>query len=148
MKKTSITVVLGLIFNQKNEVLLTLRNEPELPAAHQKWQIPGGGVNFGESPLKALRREIKEELNLTIKLTKTPPVKKEHIWDYEDRQEHVTLTCYLATVKSGKMRVDNQEASDYRWVKITEIDNLETLPLTPDFIKAQAKYIHEINKSG
>ena len=32
------------------------------------WELPGGGLNFGELPETALRREIKEETGLNIQV--------------------------------------------------------------------------------
>jgi ADP-ribose pyrophosphatase YjhB (NUDIX family) len=32
-----------------------------------KWQFPEGGVEFGERPLVALKRELREETNLKVK---------------------------------------------------------------------------------
>jgi 8-oxo-dGTP diphosphatase len=31
-----------------------------------KWELPGGGVDFGESPAKAIVREVSEEMNLIV----------------------------------------------------------------------------------
>ena len=31
-----------------------------------EWDIPGGGLQFGESPLECLLREVKEEVGLTV----------------------------------------------------------------------------------
>lgn len=33
---------------------------------HEFWDIPGGKVDFGESPYDTLKREVKEEVNLEI----------------------------------------------------------------------------------
>lgn len=55
--------VAALIVNDHNELLVTIR-------AHDPgkglWDLPGGFVDPGESAETALRREIKEELNLEV----------------------------------------------------------------------------------
>ncbi len=55
--------VAALIVNDDNELLVTIR-------AHAPgkglWDLPGGFVDPGESAEEALRREVKEELNLEV----------------------------------------------------------------------------------
>lgn len=55
--------VAALIVNDHNELLVTIR-------AHDPgkglWDLPGGFIDPGESAETALRREIKEELNLEV----------------------------------------------------------------------------------
>jgi len=52
----------GIIFNDKNEVLLF----KHVYRAHS-WSLPGGYMKAGEHPKEALVREVKEETNLAVK---------------------------------------------------------------------------------
>jgi len=64
LKKT-IKVVAAIIENENNEILCALRS-PEMTLPNQ-WEFPGGKVEQGESLFEAIEREIKEELNCTVK---------------------------------------------------------------------------------
>jgi ADP-ribose pyrophosphatase YjhB (NUDIX family) len=55
--------VAGLITDRDGRLLITVRaKEP----AKGTWDLPGGFVDPGESAEEALRREVKEELNLDV----------------------------------------------------------------------------------
>lgn len=49
------------ILARKGQLLLTLQHEPE-----PELQLPGGGIDPGESPLRALHREVYEETGWII----------------------------------------------------------------------------------
>ena len=62
--KPPLHVVAGVISNAQNQVLIALR----APNVHQGslWEFSGGKVEAGEMPLHALKRELAEELNITV----------------------------------------------------------------------------------
>lgn len=62
------TISSGLIFNNKNQILLA-KHVPEFGAGYY-WYIPGGTANKNEKVLDALKREIKEETNIDININK------------------------------------------------------------------------------
>ncbi len=64
-KNEVISVVGAVIINKKGEVLCAQRGEKS--DLSFSWEFPGGKVKKGESCEDALIREIKEELNCTIK---------------------------------------------------------------------------------
>jgi 8-oxo-dGTP diphosphatase len=53
--------VTGVIFNEKNEILLFKHTYRQ-----HAWSLPGGYLKAGEHPKEAIEREIKEESNLVV----------------------------------------------------------------------------------
>lgn len=60
------TSVKALILNDEKKFLLTKESDG-------KWELPGGGLDFGETPQECLRREIKEEMGLEATYIATQP---------------------------------------------------------------------------
>lgn len=50
-----------VILPYRGDVLVTFQG-----GIHQEYQLPGGGIDPGESPLQALHREVREELGWSI----------------------------------------------------------------------------------
>ena len=60
--------VSGIIRNPRGDILL-VRHNPDT-GIEDKWTTPGGKVLPNESPERAIHREIKEELNIGVLVTK------------------------------------------------------------------------------
>lgn len=54
----------AIITNEKDQVLLVHRNDRDL------WNLPGGGLEKGESPWECALCETKEETGLDVEITK------------------------------------------------------------------------------
>jgi ADP-ribose pyrophosphatase YjhB (NUDIX family) len=63
----------AIILDEEDRVLLCRLAIPE-PAGTVVWAAPGGGIERGETPLAALRRELREEVGLAV--SARPP----HVW--------------------------------------------------------------------
>jgi len=126
--------VLGLIVNKKGEVLFTQRNEPKYKKWHKFWQIPGGGIEFGETPEEALMREMKEEVGVKVKIERLLPVAGSSVWRFTKLDLQAILLCYLCRIVKGKPNSDHWETLDLVWLNPRKLEHKKFLPLTKKFI--------------
>ena len=67
------TIVIAIITNDQKDILLAKRHEPEAKHAHDKWEFIGGGIEFGEELEDAVKREVKEEAGVEVKIVRLLP---------------------------------------------------------------------------
>ena len=64
VERTPVDVAVGVLFDPDGRFLLTSRPPGKVYAGY--WEFPGGKLETGESVEDALRRELHEELGITI----------------------------------------------------------------------------------
>ncbi len=80
------------------------------------WEFPGGKLEPGESAVDACRREIREELNLSVKVG-------DHLMRVEHAYSHfkISIDVFNCRYKSGRVTLNGPE--DFRWILQEEIEN-------------------------
>jgi len=117
-------VGVGAVIIRGEEVLLARRGKEP---AYGEWSIPGGVVKLGERLEYAIKREVREEVNLTIRVEEIVEVLERIFRDPEGRvQYHYVLVDFLCEYLSGKEK-PSSDALEARWVPISEIPH-EPLP--------------------
>ena len=111
-----VNVAVAVIVNESDEVCISLRHQE----AHQGglWEFPGGKIEPGETVEQALRREIKEELNLEIESSR-PLISIVHRYSDED----VCLHVFKIPSYSGE--VDGLEGQEFKWVAIDHLSDYD-----------------------
>ena len=79
------------------------------------WEFPGGKVEKNENFEQALKREIKEELNISILINK-----KIGVENYQDNKINVKLHYYLCSHIDGEFILNEHE--DSSWVAKNEFN--------------------------
>lgn len=114
----TVIVTASLIIEQ-GKVLVTQRKKN---SSHGLlWEFPGGKVKEGEDPREALRRELKEELDVEVEVGM--------IFDavfYSYPEYPILLLVYRCRIEKGSLKPIG--CHDLRWVTLKELEKLAMPP--------------------
>ena len=128
MEQKQITIVVALIKNDKGEVLIDRRNQPDIPEEHNKWEFVGGKVSFGEDPEAAVIREAKEECGLDVKVIRLLPKVINQLWLKHDPQRQILLLTYECLAIGGELKPKEDEVLELKFIDPKDIGNYDCLP--------------------
>lgn len=117
----------GVIVNNDNKILL-LKRGSDAPWMPSKWSLVGGGIEKGEDPEVACKREIKEETGLEI----DEFVESFTIQRQEDSEE--TIFACRHTGEDTDIELDKSENTNYGWYDMSEMEYLELVPHLIEYI--------------
>lgn len=110
--KPSVTAIII----KNNKLLLGKRNvEP----GKNKWDVPGGFLNDGEHPEAGLKREMKEELGVDIKIKKFIGFFMDSYMDGTDLYN--TLCIHYLVNIIGKEPKPLEEVSELKWFSLNSL---------------------------
>ena len=121
----TIHVVAAIITDASGRIFATQRGYGEWK---DWWEFPGGKIEPGETPEKALRREIREELDIDITVGRLLATV-----EYDYPAFHLSMQCYLCTLPAGTPRLLEHE--DARWLTREDLDSVRWLPADESIIK-------------
>lgn len=119
-------IIKGLILDDKNKFLLCKEHDG-------RWDLPGGGLDFGEDPIACLRREIQEEMGLTVTSIAEAPsyvisAEKTH------RNFWILNIVYTMTVQHLDI-VPTDECTEVSFFNVQEASELQLFANVEKFIK-------------
>jgi len=119
--------VSGLVTNKSNEILLIQRDDT------RTWSPPGGSLDFGESPIVGVEREVKEETGLEVKATQLISVSFATLGTRS--LLNFTFRCIL---QSGELQTSN-ESLQVRFATTNPIE-LSMLPIHKERVELGLKH--------
>lgn len=131
-----LTVVVGLI-ERDNKILIVRRHDPQHVQWHHRWEFPGGKIELYETPIEALKREIKEETQLTVNSELLLGVHTHH-WNTPKGIQQTFILLYYCNDFTGEVRLNNKENDDYIWEKP------EAIILRSDFLDGNVKMFQQL----
>lgn len=124
--------VTAALIERDSKILIAQRNGEGNQAL--KWEFPGGKIDPGETPEQCLKRELKEELNLDIRVGELFD-----IINYDYPTWTIQLLVYRAEIIGGEIKRNVHR--DIRWVSPSEIS-------TYDFCPADVELVEKITSLG
>jgi 8-oxo-dGTP diphosphatase len=118
MEKKSIRVVAAVTERDGKYLITQRRKTAVLP---NLWEFPGGRVEEGEDDVTALKREIKERLDVEISVGSL-------ISYVRHPYENYTVELFLYECKIKDDNIKCRAVQDFRWVASGEFDNFEFTP--------------------
>jgi 8-oxo-dGTP diphosphatase len=109
--------------------LLLLRRHPRDAIYPGRWDLSGGGVEVGHTLEESLRREIREETGLRVRVGRPFDVRLVRIPVRGDRTfPSLLVTFRVPSVGRGAVRLDPSEHIEARWVGPGELGPLRIVP--------------------
>tara|TARA_B100002052_G_C15862627_1_gene590854 strand:- start:734 stop:1204 length:471 start_codon:yes stop_codon:yes gene_type:complete len=135
MKEKNLPLRTGVgiaVLNENNKVFVGKRIDNPV----DKWQMPQGGVDPGETFVSAMKRELSEETNIkNIKILKEldywleyelPPDLVGIIWrgKYRGQKQKWFIARFLGKDSEVNLKTKKPEFVDWKWLDVEELPNV------------------------
>lgn len=110
-------IVTAAVIEKGGNILIAKRRQGSKFAG--KWEFPGGKLEKGETPEQCLKRELQEELTITVNIGE---LICSSVYSYTPELT-INLLAYRTTVISGTFNLNDHE--EIRWVKPIDLNNYD-----------------------
>jgi 8-oxo-dGTP diphosphatase len=119
-------LAVGALIIRDHQVLLIQRAHPPMQG---EWSLPGGHIEFGETIIAALKREVREETGLEVE-----PRELACVLDRIGTDHHYVLIDYLCDITGGDLRTGS-DALAVRWASRDDLAMLGVAEFTREVIQ-------------
>ena len=118
--------VVAAVIKKNNYYFIAQRNRNKHFAYH--WEFPGGKVDNQETFENALKREIKEELSINIRILN-------HIASEQHKDEKIDVNVHYFLCESLNENIILSEHEDMKWLQKNDLKQLKMAPGDSKIIK-------------
>ncbi len=115
--------VSAIILDEDDQILFLRRSKTDdfMPGS---WDIPGGGLDYGEEPEAGLRREVMEETGLKIEILEILTVSTYFMGEVQ----RIEITYLCNAIDEHRLKLSS-EHTDYAWIWAGESERISSLNL-------------------
>lgn len=129
MEQRTIFVFKGILFDNERRILIDNRKEEILDEANGKWEVPGGKIEFGETPESTVKREIFEETGYNVNVKRIIPYSNVSMWEYSDCKQHTVIFFYVCELANNEhIEIRDKRINTYKWINLSELSDYNFLP--------------------
>lgn len=118
---TTVVATFAFIINNQNKVLLIRRAKHD--SFPGRWELPGGGLDYGEKPELSIAREVMEEVGIQVKVIKPISVITHKNQDKSKEIVRITYECQMVDAKDQVNLSNDHDA--FEWVPLEKVGNHE-----------------------
>src|SRR5437660_6897702 len=104
------TTVYALIVNKDGRILLTKSHK-----WFDKYTLPGGHIEVGETMKEAVIREVKEEVGLDVEVAEMLLMQEAIFTEEFWKRKHFIFFDFLCKSKDQQVKLDERELQEYVW---------------------------------
>ncbi|MBT4376912.1 NUDIX domain-containing protein [archaeon] len=123
-------IIVGvLIYNDQGEIFLATCHKWK-----DRWVVPGGKLDWGETLHHCAKREVKEETNMDIDEIELIGTQESIFSEEFHEKKHMVFMDFSAKAITKDI-VLNEELQEYKWIKPEDALELDLNPSTRLFIE-------------
>jgi 8-oxo-dGTP pyrophosphatase MutT (NUDIX family) len=119
-----VPAVTAVVQDDSGRVLLIHRTD------NDRWALPGGGTELGETVSQTVMREVREETGIEVEVVGLVGIYSDprHVIAYDDGEVRQQFSlCFHARPVGGSLS-SSSESSEVRWIAPDDLANLDIHP--------------------
>lgn len=121
--------VVAAAVSQEGKFLCVQKGKTKYEYSSYKWEFPGGKIEPGETPQKALARELMEEMDYPVEVGKELVTVNHEYPDFT-----ITMTAFLC--KPSKDSFHLKEHIAFKWLEKDKLPELDWVAADKGIVKA------------